>query len=228
MIPTTPPAVPVALWEYMARQVVPAVEGLYEGDEAQSVVVFDVEVTFQEADAANVGRLLDYLDFMFRWTESVVESFQGAEPPGVIEPAHHKVPVFEIISTQPGSFIVRLRAMTATTILVVTNVLNLFNAAAEAVDHVNGWRHERETVQIRRDGQEKSAVSLPGPSDAAAHQAWQVCGKPESFVEIHSHFKTADGTDWSFSAKFPAHQPAHDDLYLQQIERIIGRASGER
>ncbi|MEV0600986.1 hypothetical protein AB0I82_17045 [Streptomyces sp. NPDC050315] len=225
MSPITAPGVPLALWEYMARQVKPAVEHLCEEDESSNVAFFEMEISFEGADAANVGRLLDYLDFMFRWTESVVDHLQDAVPPAAVEPTHHKVPVFEIVSTRPGSFRVRIRAVASTTVLVVISFLNLFNAAAEAIDHVYGWRHDRATVQTGREGRETSATSLPGPSDEAAHQAWQICGKPESFVELRSHFKTADGVDWYFSAKYPAHESDRDDLYLRRISKILAQGS---
>ncbi|MFJ8948004.1 hypothetical protein ACIRG4_32940 [Streptomyces sp. NPDC102395] len=108
------PDAPSALWEYFYHEVLPRADELDRRFPDARVSSFEVELE-GSSHAGEIGRLLEYTDFRFRWALAVTRELSRYER-AVDTKIFTTFPVrdgdawLEIIDAQTGSFIARLKA----------------------------------------------------------------------------------------------------------------------
>lgn len=104
-----------------------------------SVTVENVNITLKTGNrnAGEVGRLLDYLDFLYRWAASIDNALsEGGVPKGAPLPISGAA--LEIIEAVPGSWETKMRSLLASpTLGVVVMFTTLASGAATTVTAVD-------------------------------------------------------------------------------------------
>lgn len=216
---------PERFWTYLTSEVMPKARDTVRPFESAHTKEISAEITTPTTDAATLGRLLDYIDFQFRWALSI-EPLLGEDTayaraigfPFRICPANFKDGMFQVVSIEVGSLRTKLLATSeATTVL-----MGALASVAVTFTAVTGMSPSEFFVE--RPGQSTS-VQAPAPPEPGKDQVDPFCFSPAPF-EITVDINLSDGESVRVIAKVPAGNPVNtDSIYAESMRTAaIARA----
>ncbi|MFE0130128.1 hypothetical protein ACFWY6_00800 [Streptomyces sp. NPDC059037] len=211
---------PERFWTYLTSEVMPAAREAAKPFESAQTEKILVEISTPSNDTGTVGRLLDYVDFQFRWALAVepLLSEESAYAKAIgfpfrISPANFKEGIFQITSLEVGS----VKAKLIATAEALTVLMGALTTAAVTFTAVMGMSPYEFTIEQIDSGKPSDvhAPALPKPHE---DQVDQFCFSPAPF-EIVVDITLSDGHEVRVCAKVPQGNSLNTDRLYSDTMR---------